>query len=141
MNAGEATNEERLALLEAHREAVLAGLESTARNLELLSNGRSTSTRRSWHDHEPAQASGPGGVAIGLGCMGMSAFYGSTDEDEGVKTIRRARELGVTLLDTAQAYGPLTNEILVGRAIKGHRDEYVIATSSAAVWTLPSPAT
>jgi aryl-alcohol dehydrogenase-like predicted oxidoreductase len=66
--------------------------------------------------------------AIGLGCMGMSAFYGSTDEDEGVKTIRRARELGVTLLDTAQAYGPLTNEILVGRAIRGHRDEYVIAT-------------
>jgi len=66
--------------------------------------------------------------AIGLGCMGMSAFYGSTDEEEGIKTIERARELGVTLLDTAQAYGPLTNEILVGRAIKGHRDEYVIAT-------------
>jgi aryl-alcohol dehydrogenase-like predicted oxidoreductase len=60
--------------------------------------------------------------------MGMSAFYGSTDEEEGVKTIRRARELGVTFLDTAQAYGPLTNEMLVGRAIKGHRDEYVIAT-------------
>jgi aryl-alcohol dehydrogenase-like predicted oxidoreductase len=66
--------------------------------------------------------------AIGLGCMGMSAFYGSTDEDEGVKTIERARELGVTFLDTAQIYGPLTNEMLVGRAIKGHRDEYVIAT-------------
>jgi aryl-alcohol dehydrogenase-like predicted oxidoreductase len=66
--------------------------------------------------------------AIGLGCMGMSAFYGSTDEDEGVKTIQRARELGVDFLDTAQAYGPLTNELLVGRAVKGHRDEYVIAT-------------
>jgi aryl-alcohol dehydrogenase-like predicted oxidoreductase len=66
--------------------------------------------------------------AIGLGCMGMSAYYGSTDEDEGVKTIRRALQLGVTFLDTAQLYGPLTNEILVGRAIKGHRDEYVIAT-------------
>jgi aryl-alcohol dehydrogenase-like predicted oxidoreductase len=66
--------------------------------------------------------------AIGLGCMGMSAFYGRTDEDEGVKTIQRALELGVTFIDTAQIYGPLTNELLVGRAIQGHRDEYVIAT-------------
>jgi aryl-alcohol dehydrogenase-like predicted oxidoreductase len=60
--------------------------------------------------------------------MGMSAFYGSTDEDEAVKTIQRALELGVDFIDTAQLYGPLTNELLVGRAIKGHRDEYVIAT-------------
>ncbi|MCF3130740.1 aldo/keto reductase [Streptomyces olivochromogenes] len=66
--------------------------------------------------------------AIGLGCMGMSAFYGATDEDEGIRTIHRARELGVSFLDTAQMYGPLTNESLVGRAIKGHRDDYVIAT-------------
>ncbi|MEU9126972.1 aldo/keto reductase [Kitasatospora sp. NPDC048540] len=66
--------------------------------------------------------------AIGLGCMGMSAFYGTTDQDEGVATIRRALELGVTFLDTAQVYGPLTNESLVGEAIRGHRDEYVIAT-------------
>jgi aryl-alcohol dehydrogenase-like predicted oxidoreductase len=66
--------------------------------------------------------------AIGLGCMGMSAFYGTTDEDEGIRTIRRALELGVDFLDTAQLYGPLTNESLVGRAVRGHRDEYVIAT-------------
>ncbi|MFF7468525.1 aldo/keto reductase [Streptomyces sp. NPDC008092] len=66
--------------------------------------------------------------SIGLGCMGMSAFYGTADEDEGVRTIHRALELGVTFLDTAQLYGPLTNESLVGKAIRGHREEYVIAT-------------
>ena len=66
--------------------------------------------------------------ALGLGCMGMSAYYGPTDEDEGVKTIQRALELGIDFVDTAQLYGPLTNEILVGRAIQGHRHEYVIAT-------------
>jgi aryl-alcohol dehydrogenase-like predicted oxidoreductase len=69
--------------------------------------------------------------ALGLGCMGMSAFYGSTDEEESTATIQRAREIGVTFLDTAQLYGPATNEMLVGRAVAGHRDEYEIATKFA----------
>jgi len=66
--------------------------------------------------------------AVGLGCMGMSEFYGATDEDEAVATIHRALELGVTLIDTADIYGPFTNERLVGRAIAGRRDEVVLAT-------------
>jgi aryl-alcohol dehydrogenase-like predicted oxidoreductase len=68
---------------------------------------------------------------LGLGCMGMSAFYGSTDEDEATATIQRALDLGVNFIDTAQLYGPMTNEELVGRAINGRRDEYVIATKFA----------
>jgi aryl-alcohol dehydrogenase-like predicted oxidoreductase len=66
--------------------------------------------------------------AQGLGCMGMSEFYGSADEDEAVATIHRALELGVTFVDTADMYGPFTNEKLVGRAIAGRRDDVVLAT-------------
>jgi aryl-alcohol dehydrogenase-like predicted oxidoreductase len=67
-------------------------------------------------------------AAIGLGCMGMSEFYGTTDEDESIATLHRALELGVTLLDTSDMYGPYTNEELVGRAIQGRRDQVVVAT-------------
>jgi aryl-alcohol dehydrogenase-like predicted oxidoreductase len=66
--------------------------------------------------------------AIGLGCMVMSKSYWPADEQESVATIHRALDLGITLLDTADMYGPFTNERLVGRAITGHRDELVVAT-------------
>lgn len=66
----------------------------------------------------------------GLGCMGMSAFYGATDEAESLATIDRALELGITLLDTAESYGPFRNEILLGKALAGRREAAVLATKT-----------
>jgi aryl-alcohol dehydrogenase-like predicted oxidoreductase len=78
--------------------------------------------------------------ALGLGCMGMTWAYGTTDSDESIATIHRAIELGVTFLDTAELYGPHTNEELLGRALAGRRDEMTIATKFGVLRDAHGPA-
>ena len=78
--------------------------------------------------HRRLGTNGPEVSALGLGCMGMSEFYGAGDDSESIRTIHRALELGVTLLDTADMYGSGRNEELVGKAIADRRDHVFLAT-------------
>src|ERR671914_3114501 len=84
-----------------------------------------------WREQMQSRALGSQGLrvsALGLGCMGMSEFYTGKDDDESIATIHRALDLGIDFLDTADMYGPFTNERLVGRAIRDRRSEVVLAT-------------
>lgn len=130
---GEETALDRLTLLQEHRRNVRAQLDELARAMDVIDH--KISLYRGMGDTFMLEKTTLGATGIdvgviGLGCMGMSAFYTGAGQDdaEAVRTIRRAVELGCTLIDTAEVYGPYANEELVGRALKGIRDEAVLAT-------------
>ncbi|WP_316668022.1 aldo/keto reductase [uncultured Propionibacterium sp.] len=130
---GEATAHDRLMLLREHRHDVLARLDGLGQDLAAIDH--KIELYQKMGDAFMLHRTRLGGSGletgvIGLGCMGMSAFYtgAGQDEDESVRTIRRALDLGCTLIDTAEIYGPCTNEELVGRALRGVRDQAVVAT-------------
>src|SRR5262245_12664039 len=91
--------------------------------------------------HRKLGSSGPIVSSIGLGCMGMSQSYGATDDDESIRTLHRAIELGVTRIDTADVYGKGANAMLVGRAIRGRRSQVVLASKFGLVQSPSGPAT
>ncbi len=131
--AGESSASDRLALLEEHRRGMRRRLDDLQQALDVIDH-KIALYRRMGDGFMIQQTrlgtAGPRTGVIGLGCMGMSAFYtgAGRDEAESIRTIRRAVDLGATMIDTAEVYGPYTNEELVGRALRGIRDRAVIAT-------------
>ena len=130
---GDASTLQRLMLLREHRHALAEQIEQQHQALDVIDHKITLYQQMggTFMLHQTTLGTSYLNVCIiGLGCMGMSAFYtgAGRDEDESIRTIRRAVELGATLIDTAEMYGPYTNEELVGRALHGIRDQAVIAT-------------